>query len=238
MAEITLHAEAGRTTGSRPAGRLRSAGRIPAVVYGHGMSPLAVSVDGRELRTALTTDAGLNALLSLEVGEGTSHLAMAREIQRHPVRGTVTHVDFQIVRRDEVIAAEVPVNLVGEAESVHRNDGLVDQQLYSLTVHATPGRIPTSIDVDISGLQIGDAIRVGDLKLPEGVTTDLDPEESVVIASASTLAAEVEAIEEEAAEAAEAEAAVEGGEPASEAGGEGGAEAAGDGGADGGGSES
>src|SRR3954465_13740651 len=202
MAEITLHAEAGRTTGTRPSGRLRSEGRIPGIVYGHGMSPLAVSVDGRELRTALTTDAGLNALLSLDVGGGTTHLAMAREIQRHPVRGTVTHVDFQIVRRDEIISAEVPVNLVGEAENVHRNDGLVDQQLYSLTVHATPGRIPSSIDVDISGLQIGDAIRVGDLPLPEGVTTDLDPEETIVVAQGSALAAEADALEAEAEEAA------------------------------------
>ena len=225
MAEITLHAEAGRTTGTRPSGRLRSEGRIPGIVYGHGMSPMPVSVDGRELRSALTTDAGLNALLSLDVA-GTSHLTMAREIQRHPVRGTVTHVDFQIVRRDEVVSADVSVSLVGEAEAVHRSDGVVEHQLYSLTVHATPDRIPTSIEVDISGLQIGDAIRVGDLKLPEGVTTEVDPEETVVIAAASTLAAEVEAIEAEAEEAA-AEAAAEAGEGEGEAGAEGGeAEAA------------
>src|SRR3954452_5705626 len=229
MAEITLHAEAGRTTGTRPSGRLRSEGRIPGIVYGHGMSPMPVSVDGRELRSAPTTDAGLNALLSLDVA-GTSHLTMAREIQRHPVRGTVTHVDFQIVRRDEIVSADVSVNLVGEAEQVHRSDGVVEHQLYSLTVHATPDRIPTSIEVDISALQIGDAIRVGDLKLPEGVTTEVDPEEAVVIASASTLAADIEPEEEAAAEAA-----AEGGEGEA-AGGEGGGEAAA-GGDDAGGSE-
>src|SRR3954447_16292032 len=136
MPEITLAAEIGRTIGSRSTGRLRSSGRIPGVVYGHGIDPLPVAVEGRALRSALTTEAGLNALLSLQI-DGTSHLTMAREIQRHPVRGTVLHVDFQIVRRDEVMAADVPVAMVGEAEEVQRSDGLVEQQLYSLTINAT-----------------------------------------------------------------------------------------------------
>src|SRR3954462_15176181 len=202
MPEITLNADTGRTVGSRSSGRLRHAGKIPGVVYGHGMEPLPVAVDGRALRAALTTDAGLNALLSLEF-EGTSHLTMAREIQRHPVRGTVVHVDFQIVRRDEVLSADVPIVLVGEAEQVIRNDGLVDQSLYALTINATPDRIPNQIEVDVSGMTIGDTIRVGDLPLPDGVTTDVDPEEAVVIAQASALAAEAEALDAEAAEAAE-----------------------------------
>src|SRR3954463_14551519 len=148
MPEITLAAESGRSAGSRPSSRLRAAGRIPGVIYGHGTDPVAVSVEGRALRTALTGDSGLNALLALEV-DGTSHLTMAREIQRHPVRGTVIHVDFQIVRRDEVMAAAVPISMVGEAEEVQRSDGLVEQQLYSLTINATPDRIPHGIDVDI-----------------------------------------------------------------------------------------
>ena len=228
MAEILLQAQAGRPTGSRPSGRLRHEGRIPGIVYGHGISPLAISVDGRDLRSALTTESGLNALLNLPL-DGTTHLTMARELQRHPVRGTIIHVDFQIVRRDEVVSADVPINLIGEPEEVRKNDGVIEQSLHSLAVNATPDRIPTSIDVDISGLQIGDTVRVGDLRLPEGVTTDLDPEEAVVIAAASTLAAEVEAIEEAEAEAA-AEAAAEAGEevPAEGAAaeGEGGAEGA------------
>ena len=224
MPEITLAAETGRAPGSRSSGRLRAAGKIPGVVYGHGMEPMSVAVDGRSLRSALTTEAGLNALLSLEVA-GSSHLAMAREIQRHPVRGTVIHVDFQIVRRDEVLSADVPVVLVGTAEEVSRNDGVVEHQLFSLTINATPDRIPNQIEVDVSGMTIGDAIRVGDLRLPDGVTTDVDPEEAVVVAQASALAAEAEALEAEAAEAAEAEAAE--GEGAAEGGeGEGGSEGA------------
>jgi large subunit ribosomal protein L25 len=213
MAEITLVAEAGRRTGSRESRRLRAEGRIPGVVYGHGSEPLPVSVDGRSLRAALTTEAGLNALLALQL-DGQTHLTLAREIQRHPVRNTVVHVDFQIVRRDEVVSAEVPVILVGEATAVEQRDGVVEHQLTSLTVHATPDRIPNQIEVDISGLQIGEAIRVGDLPLPEGVATDVDPDEAVVLAQGSGVAAEMEAIEE-----AEAEAAA----PAGEAGAAGGA---------------
>jgi large subunit ribosomal protein L25 len=163
------------------------------------MAPLKVSVDGRDLRAALTTQAGLNALLSLRV-DGKTHLTLAREIQRHPVRHTVLHVDFQIVRRDEVVSAEVPVNLVGEAIQVSQNQGVIGQPLTSLTVHATPDRIPNSLEVDISEMAIGDTIRVRDLPLPSGVRTDLDPEEAVVTAQASATAAQVAAEGEPAAE--------------------------------------
>jgi large subunit ribosomal protein L25 len=180
MPEIALAAQAGRATGSRSSGRLRTAGKIPGVIYGHGIDPLAVAVEGKELRSALHTEAGLNALLNLELGD-QSHLTVVRDVQRDPVRGTVLHVDFQVVRRDEIIAAEVPIELVGEAEEVHRADGVVDHQLFNLTVHAVPGRIPNNIDVDISALAIGDTIRVGDLQLPEGVSTDVDPEMAIVL---------------------------------------------------------
>ncbi len=221
MEEVTLTADSGRTTGSAAARRLRTAGKVPAVLYGHGVEPQALAVEARALRAAIGHEAGLNALLALDVG-GESHLAMARQVQRHPVRGTVDHVDFVIVRRDEIVAAEVPVRLVGEAEEVHRADGLVEQVLFALTVHARPADIPNAVEVDISGLSIGEAVRVGEITLPEGVTTDVDPEEPLVMAQASKVAADVEAAETEAAapaaEAAAAEAA--GAESAREGGGE------------------
>ncbi len=221
MPEINLRADTGRRTGSRPSGRLRAAGRVPGVVYGHGIEPLSVAVDGRALRAALTTEAGMNALLNLQV-DGSSHLTLAREVQRHPVRGSVVHVDFLIVRRDEVIAAEVPITLVGEATHVHRDDGVVDQQLFSLTVQATPGRIPNSIEVDVSGLLIGDTVRVDDLALPDGVGTDVDPETAVVVGQPPQVTAD-DLVTEAAAEAAEAAVAT-----ADEAGVEGTGETAGD----------
>lgn len=179
MPEIILHAEVGRTIGSRPARRLRRDGMIPGIVYGHGTDPVPVTVIGRELRTALSGDAGANTLLSLEAGD-QKFLTLARDMQRHPVRGTVTHVDFQIVRRDEIIAADVPITLVGEAVEVHHGDGLVDQQLFNLPVRAKPADIPTVLELDVSGLTIGAALRVADLQLPAGVTSDLDDEVAVV----------------------------------------------------------
>ena len=117
MAEVVLAAEVGRPTGSRAVRRLRREGKIPAVIYGHGTDPLPVAIVARELRIALNSEAGANQLLSLDTGSGT-YLALAREMQRHPVAQTVTHIDFVIVRRDEVISADVPIVLVGEALEV------------------------------------------------------------------------------------------------------------------------
>ena len=229
MSEVTLIAEPGRPIGSAASRRLRASGRIPAVVYGHGGSGTAVSVDARDLRHALSGDAGLNQLLSLRVGSDT-HLALARSLQRHPVRHTVVHVDFLIVRRDEVIAADVPIVLVGEARAVEQEQGIVEQQLTSLSVNATPDRIPPNLEVDISGLAVGDAVRVSDLSLPSGVTTDVSPDEPVVLATVSRAAIALEEEEAAAAEEAAAEA------PA--AGAEGAAQAAGDAGGSGGGAGS
>lgn len=219
MAEVVLAAQARHSTGSGESRRLRAAGKVPAVLYGHGIEPLSLTVDGRELRGALNREAGVNALLSLQV-DSARHLAMARQLQRHPVRGTVMHVDFVIVRRDEIVEVEVPVHLVGEATEVNRADGVIEQQLFSVVINAKPGDIPNNLEVDISRLNVGDMVRVGDLKLPPGVSTEVDPEEPIVVATASTLAAEVEAEEAEAAaEAAEAEgvaAGTEGAEAAAE----------------------
>ncbi len=205
MAEITLVAEAGRPIGSAPARRMRHEGRIPAVMYGPGIEPLAVTVVGKELKAALTTEAGLNALLSVEV-DGQSHLALAREIQRHPVKGTVTHVDFQVVDVNKLVAADVTIGLVGEALEVGHADGVVDQQLFNLPIKAKPGHIPPHLEVDITDLTVGGAIRVSEITLPDGVETELDPETVVVQGVPPRVAAKVEGAEgEEAAAEAPAE---------------------------------
>jgi large subunit ribosomal protein L25 len=207
--EIALPVETGRVIGSRPAGRLRAAGKIPGVVYGHGLSPVSVAVEGRALRAALMTDAGLNALMSMQL-DGTEHLVLARDIQRDPVKHKVIHVDFQIVRRDEVMSVDIPITITGEAEAVHREDGLVAQEIFSLTVNATPGNIPNSIEVDITELKVGDAIRVSDLNLPTGVTTDVDPEAAIVVGQPPQVVVEAEPVEGEEGEAAAGEAGAEG----------------------------
>lgn len=211
MPEITVAAEPGRPTGSAASRRLRAAGRIPAVVYGHSVEATPVSVDRRDLRAALSGASGVNQLLSLDVA-GTHHLALARVLQRDPVRGTVTHVDFQVVSRDEVVSAEVPVVLVGEARAVEQEKGMLEHPLTSLTIRARPGSIPTAIEVDVSGLAIGDAVRVGQLRLPSGVTTDIDPEEPVVVAAGLSVAAEEAGAEAAAATGAAPDEAVAAGE--------------------------
>lgn len=208
MAEVKLVAEHGRTTGSSASRRLRHAGRVPGVVYGHGMEPLSVSVVARDLRTALSVH-GLNQVLTLDI-DGDTHLVLARQLQRHPVRHTLSHVDFQVVRRDEVVSAEVPVVLVGTATQVEQERGLLEHTLTSLTIRSTPDQIPQEIAVDVSGLEIGASLRVRDLVLPGGVTTDVDPDEPVVIASASTVAAALAEAEEGAEAAAEGAEAAEG----------------------------
>src|SRR5436190_3028670 len=224
MEEVTLAAELGRPTGSRPSRRLRTAGKVPAVLYGHGTDPMALSVDSRDLRAALTGDAGLNALITVAV-DSERHLAMARHLQRHPVKGTVDHVDFVIVRRDEIVTAEVPIALVGEPTELNQNDGIVEQQLFTLTIKAKPMEIPSGLEADISGLVIGEAVRVADLKLPSGVETEVDPEEAVVVGQPPAAEEPVAPVEgEEVAEGEEGAPAAEGeggeGAAAAEGGGE------------------
>lgn len=222
MAEFKLLAEPGRPTGTRSARRMRTDGKIPAVVYGPGVDPVPVSVSARDLRAALSTEAGLNAVLSLQV-DGKSYLTMARELQRHPVRGTVVHVDFQVVDPNREVSAEVPISLVGEAVELNRADGVLDQQMFNLPVMARPSDIPPHLEVDISSIAVGSAIRLSEISLPEGVRTELDPESIIAAGQPPRVVVEevpegAEAAEGEAAEGAEA---AEGGEAAS--GGEGGA---------------
>lgn len=205
--EITLTAESGRTTGSRPSNRLRAEGKVPGVVYGHGSDPRSISVHRRELRAALTTDAGMNALINLEVA-GDTLLTIVRDLQRDAVRHEVTHVDFIIVNRDEVVTVEVPIIFEGESRAVHDENGTIDQQAFTLTVNAKPGAIPNDITLDISGMQIGDTLRVSDLALPPGATTDADPDEPIAVAMVTRSTIEAEA--EEAAAEASAEAAAAG----------------------------
>ena len=222
--DIVLAAETGRPTGSSASRRLRAAGKIPAVLYGRGADPAPLSVDWRELRVALTTDKGLNALLTLQVGRKKTK-AIVKELQRHPVRRDVLHVDFLAVDVDVAITTDVPIVLEGEAIKVLREQGIVDQVLSALVISAKPDAIPGHISVDVSDLEIGHTITVADLVLPADVTTEVDPDETVVTAQVTSLAlAEEEPGEEaEAAEAGEEEEAgdearAEGGDTAGDAG--------------------
>jgi large subunit ribosomal protein L25 len=203
--DITLVAETGRTTGSAASRRLRANGKVPAVLYGRGADPVSLTVDWRELRSALTTDKGLNALLTLKVGSKRTK-ALVKDLQRHPVRRDVLHVDFLSVDVDVVISTDVPIVLEGEATLVIREQGVVDQVMNAIVIQAKPDDIPGSLSVDVSELEIGHTITVADLELPPGVATEVDPEETVVTAQLTSLAL----AEEEEGEGEEGEEGVEG----------------------------
>ena len=210
---ITLTASTGRIAGSRSSTRLRTDGLVPAVVYGLGRDAIAVSVPWPDLRRALTTEAGLNALITLDV-DGQKDLAIIKDLQRHPVRRNVLHIDFLRVDPDAPVAVEVPLILVGEAKLVEARKGIVDQPLKTLTVKAKPADIPSQIEIDITNLDIGVAITVETLTMPTGVTTDIDDSIQLVLGLATRFSAEDGAEAGEGDEGGEAAAA---GEPAAAA---------------------
>jgi len=217
MDEIVLTASTDRVTGTRTSRRIRRDGRIPGVLYGLGAESVTIAVDWSDLRRALTTEAGVNAIIQLEV-EGERHMSIIKDLQRHPVRRDVLHVDFLRIDPTRDVTVDVPIVLVGEARELIAADGMVDQNLFTLSVNAPPDRIPTELEVDISDLTVGDSIRVGDLALPVGVSTDVDPEDAVAVGTITRSTLEAIAEEEAAAAAAEAalleaEEGVEGVEP-------------------------
>jgi len=179
MTETILHAESGRTTGSSASRRLRRDDRIPAVVYGLGMEPLSVSVARPDLRVAVSGAAGMNTILDLTV-DGTVYPSLIRDVQRHPVRQNITHVDFIQVDLNAEITVTVPVRLEGEAKEVASGNGLVDLAMTEVEVVTTPRNIPDELVVDVSAMTMETTITLGDIELPAGVTATGDAELPVV----------------------------------------------------------
>jgi large subunit ribosomal protein L25 len=201
-----LIAKTGRQTGSAASRRLRREDQIPGVVYGHGMQPLSVSVDRRELRGAVSGAAGLNTVLDLTV-DGTVYPAIIKELQRHPVRRTISHIDFLQVNLDEEITVSVPLRLEGEATEVLQNNGLVDPAVDSIEVVTTPRNIPDEFVVDVTEMTMDTVIRLEDIPMPAGVTATGDPEMPIV--TVLTMRAEIAEIEAADAELAEEQAEAE-----------------------------
>jgi large subunit ribosomal protein L25 len=196
VSEVRIAAEQRTEFGKGAARRTRRAGKIPAVLYGHGQDPRHISLPARDFANAIR-GGGANTLLSVEMN-GSSELALPKQIQRDPVRGTIEHVDLILVRRGEKVTVSVAVLLTGEVAP----DGLVTQDLNALEVQADATRIPEALEVSVEGLPIGAHVTAGEVALPRGVTLVTDPEHLVVAVQAAPTAAEVEA------ELAEAEAGV------------------------------
>jgi len=193
MAEVQLNIVEREDRGKGAARRSRAAGKVPAVVYGRGMDPVPIEVDRREFLTALHTDAGMNVLLELEVG-GKKMLTLARELQRDPVRGTLLHADFVQVDVTQTVDVEVPVHVTGEAPGV-KEGGVLEQPLFTVHVRCLPTEVPEGIEVDVSGLNIGDNLRVGDILTTDKFEITNDPEEPVVTIAAPISEADLEAME-------------------------------------------
>ncbi len=194
--------------GSRETRRLRRAGLIPGVLYGNGKKPHPFVVPERTLRSALGGPHGLHAILDVVLDDQkTSHASVVKDYQQDPIRGHLTHIDLHEVRLDQPITAQVVVELLGESPGV-KVGGVLTQLVREVPVEALPLEMPDRLSLDIGQTEIGDALRVSDLDLPESVTLLADPENVLVTVSAPRLAAELEAAEAEAA-AAEAEEAEE-----------------------------
>jgi large subunit ribosomal protein L25 len=184
--------------GSAETRRLRKTGIVPGVLYGSG-EPIAIAVQARELRRALTGAAGLHSILDVEIdGKGSTHASILKEFQVDPVRGGVTHVDLQEVRLDQTINASVFVNLIGgDVAPGVKEGGVLSQVLREVTVEALPLEVPEHIDVDVSTLEIGGTLRLAELAAPEGVTILGDMESVVATITAPTREVEPELTEEE-----------------------------------------
>ena len=193
-----LVADTGRSTGSPAARRMRREDRIPAVVYGQGMQPITVSVVRRDLRIALSGPAGVNTVLDLTV-EGKVYPAIVKELQRHPVRRNVAHVDFLQVNLNEEITISIPLRLEGEAKEVISAGGLVDPAVDSIDVRTTPRNIPDEIVIDVTDMTMDTVITLGDITMPSGVTAVAEPDTPLV----TVLTIRAEELESDAVPAAE-----------------------------------
>jgi large subunit ribosomal protein L25 len=193
VSEVRIAAEPRTEFGKGAARRTRRAGRVPAVLYGHGTDPQHISLPGHELMLALKTS---NVLLRVQGLSGADELALPKDVQRDPIKGFLEHIDLLLVKLGEKVAVEIPVQLTGEIVSGNR----LDQQLVQIAVEAEATHIPQSVEIDVSGLDVGAVIYAKDVELPRGVTLAVD-EDALVL----------QIVAEKTAEQAEAEIAGEGG---------------------------
>jgi large subunit ribosomal protein L25 len=184
--EVHIAATSRTEFGKGAARRERRAGRVPAILYGHGTPTRHVSLPGHEVLLALRTP---NVLIRLDGLSGGSELALPKAVQRDPIKGSVEHVDLVLVRRGEKVTVDVPVTVSGEVAP----DGLLDQQLVQVSVEAEATRIPPGIEVSVEGMEVGASVHASDLELPSGVTLAEEPEALILHVIAAPTAAQLEA---------------------------------------------
>jgi len=210
---VTLRAQKRDQRGKGAARKLRAVGRVPAVLYGKGTDTVDLSLDAREAEYLFLSVSVENTIIGLDIeGEKVPVQTLVREIQVHPYRPLMLHVDFYRVREGEMIELEIPVHLVGTPEGVKNAGGILQLLIHELPVRCLPTEIPESIELDVSGLGIGDSIHVSDLGLPAGVEVMVEADRTVCsVGAPRVVVEEAPEGEEGAAEAGGAEA-EEGGE--------------------------
>jgi len=195
MASANLSVSVRENSGKGIARSLRRDGRVPAVIYGHGREPQALSINTRDLEKLLEHISAENTVIDLDV-DGTSSRTLIREIQRHPFKRQILHVDFQELVAGEKVIVRLPVILVGVPDGVRMDGGILDQTMRELEVEVDPANIPNHVEVDVTKMVIGSSLHVSDIKLPEGVEIVGDEEASVAVVSAPRAAVEAVATEE------------------------------------------
>ncbi|HUQ19773.1 MAG TPA: 50S ribosomal protein L25/general stress protein Ctc [Gemmatimonadaceae bacterium] len=200
MASAQLSATPRDGTGKGSARTLRAEGKIPAVIYGHGRDPQSLAIDTRELEKLLSRIAAENTVIELSM-DGRSSRTLIREIQRHPFKRQILHVDFQELVAGEKVTVRIPLILVGVPDGVRQDGGILDQVMREIEVEVDPANMPNHVDIDVVPLKIGESIHVRDIKLPEGVESMDEGDATVCVVSAPRAAVEAVApVEGEAAE--------------------------------------
>ncbi|HKI96369.1 MAG TPA: 50S ribosomal protein L25 [Gemmatimonadales bacterium] len=174
---VTIAAERRTGTGKGAARQLRATGRVPAVIYGHGRAAESLSVVGAEIEKALIGIAAESTVIDLTI-DGSPVKTLIREIQRHPTRPDIIHVDFYEIHADETLTLEVPIRLVGVPDGVRNGGGVLDQVLREIEIEVLPANIPEHVDVDVTDLAIGHSVHVSDLEVPNA-TVLTDPETTI-----------------------------------------------------------
>ena len=183
MASAQLSATPRDGTGKGSARSLRAQGQIPAVIYGHGRAPQSLAIDNRELEKLLSKISAESTVIELSM-DGRSARTLIREIQRHPFKRQILHVDFQELVAGEKVTVRIPIVLNGIPEGVRVDGGILDQTMRELEIEVDPANIPNRVDVDVNALRIGDSVHVRDIALPEGVTLVGEADSTVCVVSA------------------------------------------------------
>ncbi len=183
MATVSLNANSRDGKGKGAARTLRSQGQIPAVIYGHGREPQALALNARDLDKMLSHIQAESTVIEVSVG-GQTAKTLIREIQRHPIKRQILHVDFQALVAGEKVTVSIPIVLQGIPEGVRLEGGVLDQTLREVEIEVDPSNIPDHIEYDVTNMVIGDSVHISDLKVPEGVEVLDDPETSVAVLAA------------------------------------------------------